>query len=189
MTSEASPNDPRLEQDLELGPELYAELRRLACTAMAGERPHHTLQVTALVNEAWMRLSADRRDLLSERGRYLAAAAETMRRILVDHARRRARLKRGGGTVPNSLDERFVGERTGDGLEDLVRGEELLRLDEALEALEKEDARKAMVVEARYFLGLELEAVAAGMGVSLSTVKRDWSFARAWLQRRLEEGR
>jgi RNA polymerase sigma factor (TIGR02999 family) len=175
---------------LQLGPELYGELRRLAGGAIARERGDHNLQATALVNEAWLRLSADRRDLLTDKGRFLAAAAESMRRILVDHARRRGRLKHGGGARMTSLTEAEPASETASASAELAaRDEQLLLLDGALAELEAEDPRKAMVVEARYFLGLGLEAIARSLGVSRNTVKRDWTFARAWLQRRLEEGR
>ena len=160
-----------------LVPLLYEELRGLAATYLRDEKPCHTLQPTALVHEAFLRL-ADRRSLdLNDRGPFRAAAAQAMRRILVDHARRKNAEKRGGDRKRVSLDE-------GLGISDA--GEvDLLALHEALEGLAEFDARQARVVELRFFGGQGEEETAETLGVSLRTVQGDWRMARAWLREAL----
>jgi RNA polymerase sigma-70 factor, ECF subfamily len=153
---------------------IYAELRRLAASRLRGERRDHTLQPTALVNEAWLKL-ADARVDWQNRAHFFGVAAITMRRILVDHARRRHTAKRGSGEARVPLDD--VMEQLAGPLPDL----QLLALDEALTRLASLDARQARVVELRYFAGLSVEDTAAAVGVSSGTVKREWAAARAWL--------
>lgn len=165
-------------------PVVYAELRELARHRMAAERPGQTIQATALVHEAYLRLVGDdpaRAAAWDDRGHFFAAAAEAMRRILVERARRKGRQRHGGGRRRVDLDEAAV--VADDPAEDLVA------LDAALEALEAYDERKFRVVLLRRFAGLSIEATAAALGVSPATVKTDWSFARAWLHRKLEETR
>jgi RNA polymerase sigma factor (TIGR02999 family) len=146
---------------------------------MRGERPGHSLQPTALVNEAYMRLSDYKRMRWQNRAHFFAISAQLMRRILVEHARRR-NLKRGGGVQRVSLEDAAV--YSGEGTTDLVA------LDDALNALSRLDARKAQVVEMRFFGGLSMEEIAEVLGVSEVTVRRDWSTARAWLYRELTGG-
>ena len=156
-----------------LVPQFYDELRRVARRVLADERPGHTLQTTALVNEAFLKLHGHRA-AWRDRVHFFAAAATAMRRILVDHARSRARLRRGGGVQPLTLDTAAVGS---EGAADV----DVLDLDRALDALAAEDPRKARAVELFYFAGLDYEAIAEAEGVSPATAKRDLQFARAWL--------
>lgn len=158
---------------------VYSELRNLAQTFLARERSDHTLQPTALVHEAYMRLGAGDDDRWNDRTHFFATAARAMRQVLVDHARGKGRKKRGGGWKKVELDP----EVAGDGAAEL----DLERLDRALDDLAKLDERKAKVVEMRYFAGLPVEAVAAVLGVTERTVVSDWRFARAFLARALEE--
>jgi RNA polymerase sigma-70 factor, ECF subfamily len=144
---------------------------------MGGERVQQTLQTTALVNEMYLRLVDVRRVNWQNRAHFLAMAARLMRRVLVDAARARQAEKRGGGIVRVPLEE--------PGLAGADRAAELLRLDDALEALAALDSRKSRVVELRFFGGLSLEETAEALGVSTKTVMRDWDFARAWLQRQI----
>ena len=160
---------------------LYGELHELARREMAAERAGHTLQPTALVHEAYLRLAAGEQGAFADRESFFAAAATAIRRVLVDHARRRAREKRGGGRVRVPLEGLEVAEP----LED----EELLSLDEALAALAALDPAKARLVELRYFAGLSVEELGKALGVSASTVQREWRMARAWLRARLEGAR
>lgn len=161
----------------------YGELRGMAQALMRRERAGHTLDPTALVHEAWLRLDAQRTAGFAHRAEFFGAAATTMRRILVDHARARTRLKRGGGGADGL-------ERVLDGLvagfED--RAGELLTLDEALTELARIDARLARLVELRFFAGLEMHAVAALLSISPRQAARDWTHARAWLRHRLDGG-
>ena len=160
-----------------LAPVIQHELHRLAARQMAGERPGHTLQPTALVNEAYMRLVNWKEMQWQNRAHFFGTAAQIMRRVLVDMARTRRRAKRGRGQVHVSLSE--AEQQPADMRTDL------LRLDEALRALETVDPRKSRVVELRYFAGLGLEEAALVLDVSVATVRRDWSLARAWLFREL----
>jgi len=160
----------------ELTPIVYEELRRLARRYMRGERAHLTLQTTALVNEAYLRLVDLKRMRFNDRAHFFAVSAQLMRRILVDHARRR-NLKRGAGVEHISLDEVAA---FGPG-----RDADLVMLDDAMAALALFDPRKAQVVELRFFGGLSVEETAEVLKISPITVMRDWSTARAWLYREL----
>jgi RNA polymerase sigma factor (TIGR02999 family) len=163
----------------QLTPLVQAELRRLAKRYMAGERQGHILQTTALVNEAFLRLIDWRNVEWRNRAHFFGLAAQIMRRILVDFARARRREKRGGDALRVSLSEaaNVPSERSAD----------LVALDDALHTLEKLDPRQARVVELRFFAGLSLEETAEALKVSLSTVRRDWSMAEAWLFRELSK--
>lgn len=163
----------------ELMPIVYNELRRLAKSYMRRQRPGHTLQTTELVNEAYLRLIDSSRVNWQNRTHFFAMAARLMRRILVDFARTRNSLKRGGGRIQITLDE---------GIEIPFEKEtNLVALDEALKNLENLNPRQSQVVELRYFGGLSEEEIAATLDVSVRTVRRDWSVARAWLFRRLRD--
>jgi RNA polymerase sigma factor (TIGR02999 family) len=163
--------DPRAAE--ELLPLVYDELRRLAAAKMANEAPGQTLQPTALVHEAWLRLSHESRSAWRNREQFYAMAAETMRRILVDRARRRRSRKHGGGLERVDLEAVELPVPSDDEL--------VLAVHEALERLAAEDPDKAQVVKLRFFVGLENAEVAALMGVSEKTVQRHWAFAKAWL--------
>jgi RNA polymerase sigma factor (TIGR02999 family) len=165
----------------QLLPLVYGELRRLAAQQLAQEKPGQTLQPTALVHEAYLRLvGKGDRPHWDGRGHFFAAAAEAMRRILVENARRKHRLKRGGGR--QRLDLRLL-EAVAD-----APAEDLLALDEALGLLAAEDAQKAELVQLRYFAGLSVEEAARCLGISRATAARYWSYARAWLYDRLRQG-
>jgi RNA polymerase sigma factor (TIGR02999 family) len=161
----------------QLLPLVYGELREIARRCMAGERTEHTLQPTALVNEAYLRLVNVRRVEWQDRAHFLAVAARLMRRILVDHARSRGYQKRRGGGQRVPLDEDLI----------VAPGHELqlIALDNALEALAGFDERKSRVVELRVFAGLTVEEAALVMHVSPDTIKRDWRLAKAWLFREM----
>lgn len=171
-----SPAEPGRSAE-ELLPLLYDELRALAERRLAREAPGQTLQPTALVHEAWVRLVGEHDPGWSGRAHFFGAAARAMRRILVERARARRSAKRGGGAARVTIDA--------DALEARAPDDDVLDLEAALERLERRDARKARVVELRHFAGLTLEEVAVALGLSLSTVKADWAFARAWLAREL----
>lgn len=156
-----------------LFPLVYEELRKLARYQLGRERPHHTLSATALVHEAYLRLVDVREADFRDRSHFLAMASRAMRRLLVDHARRRTAGKRGGGGEAVPLDESLPGT--------LIDDEHLLELDEALDRLEAREPRQARLLEQHYFGGLQLEEIAEFSGLSVSTVKRDLRFARAWL--------
>ncbi|MEO8440397.1 MAG: sigma-70 family RNA polymerase sigma factor [Spartobacteria bacterium] len=158
-------------------PLVQPELHRLAHHYMSRERAGHTLQTTALINEAYLRLAGNSKPLWQNRNHFVAAAAQLMRRIMVDHARERLSLKRGGGALRVTLDETALVTDT--------RSEELLALDEALETLAAQDPRKSQIVELRYFGGLTAEETADFLKVSLRTVEREWNMAKAWLYREL----
>jgi RNA polymerase sigma-70 factor (ECF subfamily) len=161
----------------ELTPLVHEELRRLAHRYMGGERPGHTLQTTALVNEAYIRLIDWKNVRWQSRAHFFGVSAQLMRRILVDFARSRGYQKRGGGALAVSLDEAaFVSDD---------KGADLVALDEALKSLAKLDARQSKVVELRFFGGLSVDETAEVLKVSSGTVRRDWSLARAWLHREL----
>jgi RNA polymerase sigma factor (TIGR02999 family) len=155
---------------------LYDELRRIARHHMRRERGNHTLQTTALVNEAYLRLTGVRMEY-EDRVHFFAFAAQTMRRVLVDHARSRGYAKRGGGAAAIALEDGAMA------LPD--RSAEIVALDEALFELARRDPRKARVIELRFFGGLSVEETAIALSVSPQTVLRDWSLAKAWLTREL----
>lgn len=161
-------------------PEVYAELRRCAARAMRREASEHTLQATALVHEAYLRLVDQRRVQWQNRAHFFGVAAQVMRRILVDHARGRHAAKRGGGARQLTL-----GDADAAAAPDADDGLDVLALHEALERLAALDEAHARVVELRYFGGLNIEETAEAMGVSPATVKREWALARAWLRREL----
>jgi RNA polymerase sigma factor (TIGR02999 family) len=164
----------------QLVPIVHRQLRRLATRAMARESKDHTLQATALVNEVYLRL-VDIDDVQwTDRAHFFALAARLMRRILVDAARKKHFLKRGGGALRVDLDEAL--------LLSVDKGDELIALDEALTRLAAFDSRRSQVVELRFFGGLEVKEIAAVLGISRHTVMRDWALARAWLLRELRRG-
>ena len=160
----------------ELLPIVYGELRHLAAAKLAREAPGQTLQPTALVHEAWLRLGGDAQPQWSNRAHFFAAAAEGMRRILIDNARRKRAARHGGQLAKVSASD------TGfDVPSPAVDDEELLLVNEAIDALAAHDARKAELVKQKYFVGLTLEEAADVLGISHRTAKRDWAYARAWL--------
>jgi RNA polymerase sigma factor (TIGR02999 family) len=162
---------------------VYAELRGLAAGRMAREGAGHTLQATALVHEAWMRLAGDSGPRFEDRAHFFGAASQAMRRILVERARRVRREKHGGAQRREPLEqaEAELARETPSGVD-------LIALDEALAALEEHDPRMAQIVSLRYFAGLSVEQAAEALGLSPRTVKREWSLARAWLFRRMGGG-
>jgi RNA polymerase sigma factor (TIGR02999 family) len=161
----------------ELLPAVYEELRRLAAQKLALERPGQTLQATALVHEVWLRLTASPNAKWCGRGHFFAAAAEAMRRILIENARRKKRLKHGGQLKRVCLDELEIACG--------MPSEELLALDEALRELEQIDPAAADLVKLRFFGGLTQPQAAEALGVSLTKVERSWAFSRAWLFQRV----
>jgi len=161
----------------ELMPLVYQELHRLAHQYMSRERPGHTLQTSALVNEAFLRL-ADQRDVQwQNRAHFIGIAGQMMRRILVDYARNRGYAKRGGSALQVSLDEELIVSEE--------RSAEVVALDDALQSLARLDERKSRLVELRFFGGLSIEETAEVLGVSPGTVMRDWTLAKAWLRREM----
>ena len=172
-------SDGDREAPAKLMPLVYDELRRLARDYLRRERPDHTLQPTALVNEAYLRIVDQTRVSWQNRAQFFGLAAQLMRHILVDHARTRMAAKRGGNMHKLSLDEAWMT------IEE--RATELVRLDEALKALAQIDERKSQVVEMRFFGGLSVEETASALGVSDKTVMRDWRIAKLWLHRELSE--
>lgn len=163
----------------ELLPQVYAELRALAQQQMSGERTEHTLQATALVHEAYLRLVGGKHLSWADRRHFFRSAAEAMRRILIEHARKRGRVKRGGHLTHISLDalELAVGENS----------HTFLVLDDAIRRLSEYDARAAEVVRLRFFAGLDIDQTAKVLDVSPMTVKREWKFARVWLYGALQD--
>ena len=159
-----------------LVPIVYDELRRLAHHYMRGERQEHTLQTTALVNEAYLRLAGIHALKWRDRAHFFAMAATLMRRVLVDYARQRAREKRGAGVSVTSLDENAIAPRP---------AVDVVALDEALERLAAVDPQQSRVVELRFFAGLSVKETAEALGVSPATVKRDWATAKLWLYNEL----
>jgi RNA polymerase sigma factor (TIGR02999 family) len=157
----------------ELLPLVYDELRRLAAARMAQEAAGQTLQPTALVHEAWLRLVGDGDRTWQNRAHFFGAAAEAMRRILIENARRKSRLKRGGNRQRLNIDDLELAATTPD--------DKVLLIDEALEKLHVEDPEKARVVVLKFFGGLTNQEVAEGMGVNERTVERHWAYAKAWL--------
>jgi len=167
-------NDP--EASAQLLDLVYGELRRLAAFKMARESPGQTLAATALVHEAWLRLGGDQQPQWRNRAHYLAAAAESMRRILVDNARRKRAIRHGGPLAKVSANA--TGFDVAAPTED---NETLLTMNEALDRFATHDARKAELIKLKYFAGLTLEEAADTLGISHRTAKRDWAYARAWL--------
>jgi len=165
----------------ELLPLVYEELRRIAAHKMSQEAPGHTLQPTALVHEAWLRMVGDGNPKFEGRAHFFAAAAESMRRILVDAARRKHSLKRGGSAEREELNESRLVQN--------APSEEMLAVDEALDLLAAEDPTSANLVKLRYFVGMTTEEAAAALGIPLRTAGRLWTFARAWLRRKIGDGR
>jgi RNA polymerase sigma factor (TIGR02999 family) len=164
----------------ELFPLIYGELRRVARRYLGRERRNHTLQPTALVHEAWLRLQNDRAVKMHGRTQGLALAAQAMRRLLVDHGRRQKRDKRGGGVQPVAWEDLLKAAST-----DAVPVEDLLTLEAALVRLEAIDPRAAEIVTMRFFAGMSSPEVAEHLAVSVRTVESDWTHARAWLRREL----
>jgi RNA polymerase sigma factor (TIGR02999 family) len=156
-------------------PLLYEELRLLAAQKLSQEPPGQTLQATALVHEAYLRLVGTERQDWASRGHFFKAAAEAMRRILIDNARRKKSLKRGGGRRPVDLDESLA-------VDDAWQAEAMLALDEALAKLAKQDPTKADLVKLRYFAGLTIEQAAKALDISHATAERYWDYARSWLR-------
>jgi RNA polymerase sigma factor (TIGR02999 family) len=166
----------------QLLPLVYDQLRRAAQQRLASERADHTLSATALVHEAYLKLVGPRQVPWAGRGHFYAAAAQAMRRILIDHARSRGRIKRAGGGRHLSLDFRDVAELAVHGESD-----EIIALDDAIRRLEAQRPRVARVVQFRFYAGLSVDATAEALGVSPRTVELDWAFARAWLYRQLSD--
>lgn len=180
LIAAACDGDPRAAEHLL--PLVYEEMRRLAAARLAkepGAGKAHTLQPTALVHEAYMRLVGGGDVRWDGRGHFFAAAALAMRRILVERARRRGRVRHGGGRQRVALPVESLAEEPQD--------DELLLLDDALKKLEELDGRKYQVVMLRYFAGLSIEDTAAALDISSATVKNDWNFARAWLRREVKQ--
>lgn len=160
--------------------ELYDELRRMARGRLYLEKRMNTLNATALVHEAWLRLEKSAPERWPDRSQFLAAASEAMRRILIEAARKRLAAKRGAGEIPVQIDEMDVPGEMGD--------ERLLTVNEALNQLQKEDPARAQIVKLRFFSGMENEEIASLLGVNEKTVRRHWAVAKVWLYRYLEHG-
>lgn len=163
----------------ELMPLVYDELRKLAAAKMAGDSGTWTLQPTALVHEAWLRLIGPQQPVWQNRSHFFGAAAEAMRRILIDRARRKQALKRGAGSRTIDLDQIDLAVVSDDDC--------LLRVDEALEKLSKVDSQSAEVIKLRFFVGLRYDEAAEALGISERTAKRCWTFGRTWLYRELQK--
>lgn len=163
-----------------IAPIVYEQLKRLAHSFLRHERRDHSLQTTALVHEAYLRLADQRKVSWQNRAHFLGIAAQAMRRILVDHARSQRRIKRGGGRKGVALFEEaaLIGDTPID----------YLALDEAMNKLAEKDEKKCRIVELRFFGGLSVEETADALGVSTATVKRDWRMAKAWLHREMQHG-
>jgi len=155
-------------------PIVYDELRRLAAHKMSGEAAGHTLQATALVHEAWMRLGGEDAPAFQNRAHFFGAAAEAMRRILIEHARRRLAAKRGAGVEAVDVDGLDIASP-------VAEDDQLLAMNEVLEKLAVVDPRKAELVKLRYFVGLNFEETAAALGIAVPTAKQWWAYTRAWL--------
>jgi RNA polymerase sigma factor (TIGR02999 family) len=164
----------------ELTPLVYDALRQLAARALRHERPGHTLQPTALVHEAYLKLVDQTRIQWQDRDHFFAITSQVIRRVLVSYARNRNASKRGGGSTVVALDESMTPSPG--------RDVDLIALDDALKTLSKMDPQQARIIELRYFGGLSIESTAQMLGISTSTVSRDWTLARAWLQRELTRG-
>jgi RNA polymerase sigma factor (TIGR02999 family) len=171
LLNRAQQGDPQAAE--ELLPLVYNELRRLAAHRLAGERHAQTLQPTALVHEAWLRLSGDPAREWNGRQHFFAAAAEAMRRILVDRARRRLAAKRGAGEACLDADELDIPAPVPD--------DQLLEVNDALEKFAQQDPRKAELVKLRYFVGMTFEEASEALGIAVPTAKQWWAYARAWL--------
>jgi RNA polymerase sigma factor (TIGR02999 family) len=156
---------------------VYDDLRKLAAWQLQSERPDHTLQPTALVHEVYLKLAAQNPVEWQNKAHFFALVAQVMRHILVDHARTRQRGKRGGAQTKISLEDADTLSSSSD--------PELIALDEALNALAEKDPRKSLIVELRYFGGLSIEETAEALGVSITTVSREWTVAKAWLRREM----
>ena len=165
----------------ELLPLVYEELRRLAAAKMAHERPGHTLQATALVHEAWLRLAGAEQPNWNGRTHFFGAAAEAMRRILIESARRKLAGRHGGGQIRQAIEEVEIAAPS--------KAEDVLLLSDALEKFRARDEAKAELVKLRYFIGLTLEETAEMLGISLATAKRWWTFSRAWLYEEMQSQR
>src|SRR5512139_2814508 len=166
----------------QLLPLVYEELRKLAAAKMAQEKPGQTLQATALVHEAWLRLAgSEEQKAWNSRGHFFGAAAEAMRRILVDRARQKARVRHGGDMERVDLEHVTIATEDSDGT--------VLAIHEALEKLAVESPQKAEIVKLRYFTGMEHAEIAQVLGVSEPTVRRHWAYARSWLYAELKEAR
>lgn len=163
-----------------LFPLVHSELRRIAQRQMSQERPGHTLQATALVNEAYLKLAGQQGFDWQNRAHFFAVCAQVMRHILIDHARAHARDKRGGGAIQVSLNDALVVAED--------QAAHFIALDEALRVLERLDPQKGKIVELRYFGGLSIEEAAEVLNVSPRTVRREWQRAKAWLYRMMTEG-
>lgn len=173
------PSGSLQEQQRSLAPSLYRELHKIAVRKMRFERANHTLQPTALVNEAYLRLAEASGSLRKDRAHFLALAAHAMRNILVDHARSHGTLKRGDGAVQVTLDDQL----------EAVTGTaaNVLAVDEALTRLAKLDVRQAEILELHFFAGMTFEEIAAALGISVRTAKRDSNMARAWMKSELSK--
>jgi RNA polymerase sigma factor (TIGR02999 family) len=158
----------------ELLPLVYQELRGLAVRKMASERPGQTLQPTALVHEAWLRIAGADADKVYQRGHFFGAAAEAMRRILIERARRRLAAKRGGGSEPLDVDEIDIPSP-------VANDDQLLAIHDALDKFAALDPRKAELVKLRYFVGMSFEETAAALDIAVPTAKQWWAYARSWL--------
>jgi RNA polymerase sigma factor (TIGR02999 family) len=156
---------------------VYSELRHLAAHKMAGEAAGHTLQPTALVHEAWLRLAGNDRQNWQNRAHFFGAASEAMRRILVDHARRKRSLKRGGGHMPQPFDEIEIALA--------APPDELLAVNDALDLLARQDPQAAELVKLRYFVGMTMDEAAAALGMAKRTAEGLWTYARVWLHRQI----
>ncbi len=178
--SDQDPKHPAAGPPNEMFPLIYGELRRVARRYLGRERKNHTLQPTALVHEAWIRLQNERSDEWKGKTQSLALGAQAMRRLLIDHGRHQKREKRGGGVTPLSLDDLLKAAATGE-----VPIEDLLTLEEALTRLETVDPRAAQIVMFRFFAGMTNPEIAEHLELSLRTVEGDWTHARAWLKREL----
>jgi RNA polymerase sigma factor (TIGR02999 family) len=165
----------------QLLPLVYDELRRLAAAKMSLESPGQTLQPTALVHEAWLRLGGDRQPTWQNRAHFFGAAAEAMRRILIDRARHRQARRHGGGQERLNVDDLELAAATAD-------DDQLLAVHDALEKLASQDPRKAELVKLRYFVGLTIGEAANALGISEPTAKRWWAYARAWLYQEIRPG-
>lgn len=172
----AQAGDPKATE--ELLPLVYDELRRLAGHKMSGESSGHTLQATALVHEAWLRLAGSNQSGWENRAHFFAAAAESMRRILVEHARRRLSQKRGGGAAHDELDESSIVLT--------APPDELLAVNDALDKLKQEDPAAAELVKLRYFVGMTMDEAASAIGLAKRTAEGIWTFAKAWLGKEIK---